>query len=97
MKLYVGITDNGWYRFLSQLPNVDEVNFWQPGGKQGFFSKHSPRKDVRRGFRNGERSLGWAFVPSGSAIPSRRRNCDVERPRRNQTTPRPRSFPNTCD
>ncbi len=30
MKLYVGVTDNDWYRFLSQLPNVDEVNFWQP-------------------------------------------------------------------
>jgi len=22
MKLYVGVTDNDWYRFLSQLPNV---------------------------------------------------------------------------
>lgn len=32
MKLYVGVTDNDWYRFLSQLPNVDEVNFWQPEG-----------------------------------------------------------------
>jgi putative restriction endonuclease len=31
MKLYVGVTDNDWYRFLSQLPNVDEVNFWHPG------------------------------------------------------------------
>mgnify|MGYP001558606398 CR=1 FL=1 len=29
MKLYVGVTDNEWYRFLSRLPNVDEVNFWQ--------------------------------------------------------------------
>jgi hypothetical protein len=28
MKVYVGVTDNDWYRFLSQLPNVDEVNFW---------------------------------------------------------------------
>ncbi len=36
MKLYVGVTDNDWYRFLSQLPNVDEVNFWQPGGSHRF-------------------------------------------------------------
>jgi len=36
MKLYVGVTDNDWYRFLSQLPNVDEVNFWKPGGKVRF-------------------------------------------------------------
>jgi len=32
MKLYVGVTDNDWYHFLSRLPNLDEVNFWQPGG-----------------------------------------------------------------
>lgn len=36
MKLYIGVTDNDWYRFLSQLPNVDEVNFWQPGGSHVF-------------------------------------------------------------
>ena len=36
MKLYVGVTDNDWYRFLSQLPDVDEVNFWQPGGSHVF-------------------------------------------------------------
>jgi len=36
MKLYIGVTDNDWYRFLSQLPNIDEVNFWQPSGKQPF-------------------------------------------------------------
>jgi putative restriction endonuclease len=38
MKLYVGVTDNDWYRFLSQLSNIDEVNFWQPSGKQRFQS-----------------------------------------------------------
>src|SRR5688500_12907499 len=32
MKLYVGVTDNDWYRFLSQPASGDEVNFWQPGG-----------------------------------------------------------------
>jgi putative restriction endonuclease len=36
MKLYIGVTDNEWYRFLSQLSNVDEVNFWQPGGTNQF-------------------------------------------------------------
>jgi putative restriction endonuclease len=36
MKLYVGITDNDWYRFLSHFPNVDEINFWQPGGSGQF-------------------------------------------------------------
>jgi len=32
MKLYVGVTDNDWYRFLRSRPELDQVNFWQPGG-----------------------------------------------------------------
>ena len=59
MKLYVGVTDNDWYWFLSQLLNVDEVNFWQPGGKQRFqtlapgelflFKLHSPQNYIAGG------------------------------------------------
>jgi hypothetical protein len=51
MKLYIGVTDNHWFQFLSQL-QPDEINFWQPGGKQTFaalspgepflFKLHSP-------------------------------------------------------
>jgi hypothetical protein len=32
MKLYVGVTDNDWYRFLSRLPDVDEINFKKRDG-----------------------------------------------------------------
>jgi len=59
MKLYVGVTDNDWYRFLSQLPDVDEVNFWQPGGTHKFgaldpgelflFKLHSPENFIAGG------------------------------------------------
>src|SRR5215468_3543421 len=59
MKLYVGVTDKDWYRFLSQVPNLDEVNFWQPGGKQLFarlkpgklflFKLHSPLNYIAGG------------------------------------------------
>jgi putative restriction endonuclease len=31
MKLYVGVTDNDWFRFLAER-QPDEVNFWRPGG-----------------------------------------------------------------
>lgn len=35
MKYWLGVTDNGWFEFLShQRP--DEVNFWQPSGKAPF-------------------------------------------------------------
>jgi len=33
MKIYIGITDNDWFNFLSKRPNIDEINFWQPSGK----------------------------------------------------------------
>ena len=36
VSLYVGITDYEWFRFLSTLPSVEEVNFWQPGGRTNF-------------------------------------------------------------
>ena len=36
MKGFVGVSDDDGYAFLSQLPNIDEVNFWQPGGSSYF-------------------------------------------------------------
>jgi putative restriction endonuclease len=69
MKLYVGVTDNDWYRFLSELPNVDELNFWQPGGKQLFktlrpgelflFKLHSPQNFI----------VGGGFFTHASILP----------------------------
>lgn len=69
MKLYVGITDNDWYRFLNQLPSVDEVNFWQPGGNQLFkalmpgelflFKLHSPQNFI----------VGGGFFTHSSLLP----------------------------
>ena len=53
LKAFVGVTDFEWFTYLSSLPGIDEVNFWQPGGKQRFrtlspgepflFKLHSPR------------------------------------------------------
>ena len=36
VRAYVGVTDPGWYRFLSDRPDLQEVNFWQPSGSRGF-------------------------------------------------------------
>ncbi|MGP8152857.1 MAG: HNH endonuclease [Smithella sp.] len=35
MRFWVGVTDNNWYKFLSQK-KPDEVNFWQPSAKPPF-------------------------------------------------------------
>ena len=56
VSLYVGITDYDWFRFLSAQPRVEEVNFWQPGGRTTFraikpgelflFKLHAPRNFI---------------------------------------------------
>jgi len=35
MKYYLGITDNGWFNYLSNI-DPEDINFWQPGGKLAF-------------------------------------------------------------
>lgn len=51
MRLRIAVTDNDWFRFLRELPDVDEVNFWQPSarvfralvpGEPLLFKLHSP-------------------------------------------------------
>jgi ATP-binding cassette subfamily F protein 3 len=32
-KAFVGVTDGDWFEFLSNRPELTEVNFWQPGGR----------------------------------------------------------------
>ncbi|MEX0733565.1 MAG: HNH endonuclease signature motif containing protein [Steroidobacteraceae bacterium] len=53
LNSYIGITDFAWFELLRQQPQLDEVNFWQPGGTRQFralspgdlflFKLHSPR------------------------------------------------------
>ncbi len=36
MRAYIGVTDYDWFNILRQIHEIEEVNFWQPGGKQIF-------------------------------------------------------------
>lgn len=55
MKFYIGVTDDNWFRYLAKV-QPDELNFWQPGGKQSFkaiqpsdlflFKLHSPNNFI---------------------------------------------------
>jgi putative restriction endonuclease len=36
MKVYVGVTDPAWYRFLAAHEQITEVNFWRPSGATQF-------------------------------------------------------------
>ncbi len=56
VAIYVGVTDYDWFRFLAAQSGVDEVNFWQPGGRTSFkalrqgelflFKLHAPRNFI---------------------------------------------------
>jgi putative restriction endonuclease len=35
MKFYLGVTDNNWFRYLSNI-NPEDINFWQPSGTVSF-------------------------------------------------------------
>jgi putative restriction endonuclease len=56
MKLYVGVTDFDWFKYLSSIDSIDEINFWQPSGNSIFraldsgelflFKLHSPQNYI---------------------------------------------------
>lgn len=55
MKIWVGVTDDGWFNYL-KARSPDEVNFWQPSGGREFkalqpgepflFKLHSPKNYI---------------------------------------------------
>jgi putative restriction endonuclease len=85
VNLYIGITDYEWFRFLSMLQSVEEVNFWQPGGRTNFralqpgelflFKLHAPRNFIVRGgiFARADillTSLAWDAFGVANGVPS---------------------------
>jgi putative restriction endonuclease len=68
MKLWVGVTDDDWFDYLSAR-RPDEVNFWQPSGSRQFrvlqagepflFKLHAPKNFV----------VGGGFFVRYSALP----------------------------
>jgi putative restriction endonuclease len=98
MNGYVGVTDFDWFTHLSSQPGIDEVNFWKPGGQQGFgalrpgelflFKLHAPRNAIVGGgffahFTRLPISLAWdAFGIKNGAGSLAELRARVERFRR---------------
>jgi putative restriction endonuclease len=69
VKAFVGITDYEWFKTLSAIPGIGEVNFWQPSGETIFralspgepflFKLHSPRDFV----------VGGGFFAHSTTLP----------------------------
>ena len=86
MQAYIGITDYEWYQLLGSRPQLDELNFWQPGGNRIFralqpgelflFKLHAPRHSLVGGgfFAHATRlpvSLAWAAFGEANGATSR--------------------------
>lgn len=84
VKIFVGVTDNDWFDFLSAR-GVDEVNFWAPSGRTNFralepgelflFKLHSPRNYIVGGgiFSHASLlplSLAWEAFEEKNGVPS---------------------------
>jgi putative restriction endonuclease len=70
MNAWVAVTDKDWFDFLSSLPQVDEVNFWQPnpwGGQFGVLSRGEPLLFKLKAPHNA--IAGGGFFQAYSALP----------------------------
>ena len=103
MKAFIGVTDFDWYSFLSNIPGLDEVNFWQPSASSQFkalqpgepflFKLHSPQNYIVGGgfFAHSTilpASLAWeAFGIKNGANTLKEKRRRIEKYRK--TTPSP--------
>ena len=104
MRAFVAVTDKDWYEFLAGRPDLDEVNFWQPGGNRAFralnpgepflFKLHYPDNAIVGGgfFAHSslvEASLAWdAFLEKNGAPSYPEMRHRIERYRRAPADPR---------
>jgi len=104
VKTYVAVTDNDWFRFLRSRSELDEANFWQPGGRREFraievgspflFKLHSPENFIVGGgfFAHSSIlpcSLAWeAFREKNGASSLEEMRSRVEKYRRRPPDPR---------
>jgi len=103
MQAYVGITDYEWYQLLASRPQLDELNFWQPGGSRIFralqpgelflFKLHAPRHSLVGGgfFAHATRlpvSLAWeAFGEANGATSLAEMRTRIEKYRKAPAQP----------
>jgi len=102
MQFFVGVTDNEWFRYLSEL-RPDEVNFWRPGGGSFqavpigapfLFKLHAPLNFIAGGgfFVRADRlplTLAWETFGQKNGAPSMTEFRNLIQARRRDTEPNP--------
>src|ERR1043165_3049892 len=101
-RIYIGVTDNDWFHFLRNEPDLDEVNFWKPTGspfralRRGelfLFKLHKPDNYITGGgfFAHYDRfpyTWAWgAFGRKNGAASEARMKAQIERYRRRPIGP----------
>lgn len=62
MRAYVGVTDGEWFRYLAAHPDLNEVNFWRPGGPRAFHSLSAGEPFIfKTHASDGNRLVGGGF------------------------------------
>ncbi|MDF1565860.1 MAG: HNH endonuclease [Deltaproteobacteria bacterium] len=105
MKAFIGITDGDWYRHLAAKPDLDEANFWKPGGKTTFkavepgglflFKLHAPHHYIVGGGHFAHFSivplyLAWeAFGEANGAVTRAEMHARIAKYRRDDPGPNP--------
>lgn len=70
MRAWVAVTDKDWYRFLSRRPDLEEVNFRQPGGSR-VFSTLSPGEPFLFKLHYPDNAIvGGGFFTHSSRVPA---------------------------
>lgn len=70
MKLWVAVTDNGWFRHLRGRPELEEVCFWLPGGHRPFKAL-APGEPFLFKLQHPESAIvGGAFFAASSLLPA---------------------------
>jgi putative restriction endonuclease len=68
MKFWVGVTDNGWYEFLSRR-ELDEANFWQPSAIPPFKGAPAGMPFLFKLKRPNNHVAGGGFFVTYSTLP----------------------------
>ena len=70
MRAWVAVTDKDWYRFLSQRPYLDGVNFWQPGGNRVFDTLSAGEPFLFKLHYPDHAIVGGGFFVHSSVVPA---------------------------
>jgi putative restriction endonuclease len=69
LRAFVGVTDNDWFSFLAGLPDVEEVNFWQPTGNVTFRALEPGEPFLFKLHRPHDFIVGGGFFAHSSVVP----------------------------